>query len=145
MLKTLSIKNISKDYHKMVEKHDGDVTVKKYLSSFGLYDGHINNYSEEYEVCFSITYENNLGEEDEIVFAYKYNDKNRYSEYKYRPDVIIGGCIYDSAIHQAIYDFCEKYGEYLLDGYDIVDIAQNDKENILNYTYKKKFSEIPKK
>ena len=75
MFRTLSIKNISKNYHQMVTQYNSDVHIKKYLSSLGLYDGHINNYREEYAVCFSIIYENNLGEEEEIVFAYKHNDK----------------------------------------------------------------------
>ena len=68
-----------------------------------------------------------------------------YSKYKYRPDVIIGGSIYDITPNPAIYKFCAIYGEYLLDGYDIVDIAQIDPENILNYIYEKKFSKSLKK
>lgn len=142
MFKTLSITNISKDYHQMVNQHNSDVTIKKELSLYGLYNGHINNYREEYALCFSMVYENNLGEVEEIMFAYKHNDKNKYSKYEFKPDVIIGGNILDGRPEQAIYKFCAKYGEYLLDGYDIADIAQNDSENILNYIFEKKFSKI---
>ena len=144
MFETLAIKNISESYNQEVKEYNGDINIKKYLSSFGLYDGYIGNYREEYKVCFLLLYKNNSGRNERIIFAYKYNDKNRYSKYEYRPDVIIGGSILDRAPSQAIYKFCAKYGEYLLDGYDIADIAQNDPENTLNYIYEKKFSKIKK-
>ncbi len=124
MFKTLSIKNISKKYQRMIEQHNSDVTIKKYLSSFGLYDGrHIDNYEDEYKTCFLIIYENNLGEKEKIVFAYKYDDKSLYAKTNFMPDLIIGGSIYDNTPEQVIYKFCAKYGEKLLDGYDINDIV----------------------
>ena len=145
MFKTIFIKNISKSYSEQVSQHNFDIAKKKYLSTYGLYNGHINNRMEEYELCFLLQYENYLGKKENIKFAYKYNDKNRYSEYDYKPDIIIGGNIHEREPKEAIYRFCAKYGEYLLDGYDIVDIVENDPENILNYIFEKKFSKRKKK
>jgi len=139
MFKTLFIMNISKIHHQMIAQHNSDVTIKKYLSSFGLYDGrHIDNYEEEYKRCFLMIYENNFGEKETMVFAYKHDDKSMYSKRNFKPDIIIGGSIYDSTPEQAIYKFCTKYGENMLDGQNIDDIVQNDSENILNYDFEKK-------
>ena len=144
MFKTIFIKDISQNYSEQVSKHNFDITKKKYLSAFGLYNGHINNNMEEYELCFLLQYENDLGEKECMKFAYKYKDKDRYSECDYRPDIIMGGNIYEREPEEAIYLFCAKYGNYLLDDYDIVDIAENDPEDILHYSFKKKFSRIKK-
>ncbi|MEE3344812.1 MAG: hypothetical protein VZS44_12010 [Bacilli bacterium] len=144
MFKTLFVKNISESYNKRVREHNGDIDIKKYLASFGLYNGIVGHYEEEYKLCFLLLIENSFGDKKRIVFGYKYNDKERYSKYKYRPDVIIGGDIRDNAPEQAIYKFCSHYGEYLLDGFDIEDIAANDGENIFNYVFEKKLSKTKK-
>lgn len=146
MFKTLSIKNISNSYNKKVQQNNYDVAVKKYLDSFGLYNSRvIGKYEEEYKVCFLLKIENNYGEKEKIMFAYKHNSDYPYSKYNYRPDVIIGGNITNREPEQAIYNFCSKYGKYLLDGYDITDIAENDPENILNYKFEKKLSKVKNK
>ncbi len=144
MFKTLFVKNISESYNKRVRERNGDIDIKKYLASFGLYNGIVGHYEEEYKLCFLLLIENSFGVRKRIVFGYKYNDKERYSKYKYRPDVIIGGDIRDNAPEQAIYKFCSHYGEYLLDGFDIEDIAANDGENIFNYVFEKKLSKTKK-
>lgn len=138
---TLDIRNISRSYNKTVQKHNHNVRIKKYLSSLGFYSGrNTGNYEEEYKFCYRIKFQYNSGMIDTILFAYKHDKKYNYASYEYTPDVIIGGSIIDREPEKAIYKFCAKYGEYLLDGYDIESIALNDEENILNYKKEKQFT-----
>ena len=134
MFKTISIKNISKSYNDKVRSHNHDVAIKNYLKVFGFFDcRNIGSKKEEYELCFAIKIENNDGEKEKIVFAYKTKDKEYYARFNYSPDIITGGSGKDTNPNNAIRLFCEKYGQYLFDGYDIVELVEYDTENILNY------------
>ena len=139
MFKTLSIKNITTKYNEKVRRHNYDVAIKDYLKVYGFFDcRNIGEKKEEYELCFAMKIENNNGEQEKIVFAFKTLDKERYARFNYYPDIFIGGSIYDTNPNNAIKLSCSKYGEYIFDGHDIVDIVENDQENILNYNPEKK-------
>ena len=140
MFKTISVQNISESYNKKVMEHNSNNEINKYLATYGMYHGAIGSYEEEYKFWFLLLIENSFGEEEKIKFGYKHDNKEKYSKYDYRPDAIIGGNILDNAPEQAIYKFCSKYGKYLLDGYDIEEIAENDEGNILNYVVEKTLS-----
>ena len=139
MFKTLSIKNITNKYNEKVRRHNYDFTVKKYMQVYGFNNQRSSgSMEEEYSLCFAMKIENNCGEKEKIIFAFKSIDKEKYCKYNYAPDLIIGGTIYDSSVNDAIRLFCSKYGQYLFEGYDIENLVENDEENILNYSPEKK-------
>ena len=139
MFKTLSIKNITTKYNEKVRSHNHDVAINNFLKTFGFFDcRNVGSRKEEYALCFAMKIENNNGEKEKIIFAFKTKDKERYARFNYSPDIIIGGSINDTNPNNAIRLFCLKYGEYIFDGYDIVNLVENDQENILNYNPEKK-------
>ena len=139
MFKTISIKNISKSYNDKVRSHNHDVAINNYLRIFGFFDcRNVGSKKEEYELCFAMKIENSNGEKEKIIFAFKTKDKEYYARFNYAPDIITGGSINDTNPNNAIRLFCMKYGQYIFDGYDIVQLVESDKDNILNYSPEKK-------
>ena len=133
MFKTLSIYDCSQEFKRQVNQHNSKVFINEYLSTYGLCDEPIGSYHDEYALCYVITVQYCDGAINDIKFAFRTNDKERYADYNYVPDIIIGGNILDSGPENAIRQFCAKYGESLFDGYGIENLAQNDEENNLNY------------
>ena len=135
MFKTLSIYDCSQEFKRKVNQHNSKVFINEYLSTYGLCDEPIGSYQEEYVLCYVITVQYCDGDINDIKFAFRTNDKERYADHNYVPDIIIGGNILDTRPENAIRQFCAKYGESLFDGYSIESLARNDEENILNYEY----------
>ena len=136
---TLSIKNVSKKYNEKVNKHNKEVKIRKYLNELGFCNiNKVGKFKRKYNLCFLLEVLHTGGSIEKVMFAYKHDNEYNYSKYNFHPDVIIGGKTFNHEIENAIYRFCEKYGKYLIQGYDIVDLALNDSNNFLNYhEYKK--------
>ena len=128
---TLSIKKVSESYNKKVREYNENIKVKRKLNKLGFCSTKINNYKEECTVCYllEILYTgSNIGK---VLFGYKHDADFDYSKNNYAPDFIIG--TKNNEVKKSIYEFCSNYGLYLLQGYDIIDLAQNDQANTLNY------------
>ncbi|MBQ6324254.1 MAG: hypothetical protein IJI22_05440 [Bacilli bacterium] len=124
---TLKIENITSKYAKKSAKFNSNIALRKYQKNFGLYDGYIDNELPAYKFLFAITVQCNDGFIQKIKFGYKDN-----YDFDHAPD-IIGGRLQDSAVNEAIYNFCNVYGKDLFDGVDILELVKNDEMNFLNY------------
>ena len=135
---TLSIKKVSKKYNEKVRKYNEEVKIRKYFNKLGFYNKNYGEYKEEYKYCYLLEILYLGSDTGKVFFAYK-SDKNDYSKTNYKPDIIKGIKKGDHEVEKTINEFCSKYGQYLLQGYDIVDMAENDPDNTLNYKNQKVF------
>ena len=126
----------------MVREHNHEVRVNKYLNRLGFSNKKIGKIKEEYNLCYILEVLYTGGGLEKVMFAYKHDSEYNYSKYNFHPDMIKGGKAFNHEVEGAIYRFCEEYGQYLLQGYDIVDIALNDPNNFLNYQGDKKINKV---